>query len=57
MSNYNIKNVGDKFIVIKNNVKLVSDSASNKITEFSSIDDANKYMEILQKLDKKKEKA
>lgn len=56
MSKFDIKNIGDKFIVTKNNTPLVTskENTGSKITEFLSFEDAQKYLEIMKMLDKKK---
>lgn len=55
MNKLDIKSIGDKFVVTRNNVP-VNSGLSNKITEFASIEDAQKYMNILKMLDKQKQK-
>jgi hypothetical protein len=53
---FNIKNVNNKFIVTVNSVPLIpkDQCSANKITEFVSLEDAKKYVEIMKMLEKRK---
>lgn len=53
MNEFAIKNVDGKFVVTRNNVPIDS-GESNKVTEFTRIEDAQKYLGILQLLAKKR---